>query len=150
MSPSRRIQWMSDFIRLEIALWNRIDTALKRAHDLPLAFFESLFFIAQSRAGSLRIGDLARLLCISQGATSKLVDRIEQAGLLRREPDADDRRASRVVLTDTGRQTLAAASTTYAAELAALLDATLSTDEQQHLHDLVVRLGAALNEGDSA
>jgi DNA-binding MarR family transcriptional regulator len=66
------------------------------------------------------------------GATSKLVDRIEAAGLLRREVDADDHRASRLALTDAGKRQLADASTTYEAEMAAVLDDTLSTDEQQH------------------
>jgi DNA-binding MarR family transcriptional regulator len=105
-----------------------------QAHDLSLAFFESLYFIEQSRDGSLRVGDLARALRITVGATSKLIDRIEAAGLLRRELDADDRRASRVALADAGTRTLADASTTYEAEMATVLDATLSTDEQRRLH----------------
>ncbi len=150
MTPPSRIPWLSDLIRLEIALWDQIDARLKQAHDLPLAFFEALYFIGQSRDGSLRVGDLARALRITQGATSKLVDRIERAGLIRRGPDADDRRACRVALTDAGTRTLADASTTYEAELATLLDATLSTDEQQRLHDLVTRLLAATNEGGPA
>ena len=132
MTPPTRIQWLSDLIGLEIALWDRINTRLKQEHDLPLAFFESLYFIGQSRDGSLRVGDLARALRITVGATSKLVDCIEAAGLLRREVDADDRRASRLALTDAGKRQLADASTTYEAEMAAVLDDTLSTDEQQH------------------
>ena len=42
VTPPSRIQWLSDLIRLEIALWERIDTRLRQEHDLPLAFFESL------------------------------------------------------------------------------------------------------------
>jgi DNA-binding MarR family transcriptional regulator len=150
VTPPSRIQWLSDVIRLEIALWDRINTRLRQAHDLSLAFFESLYFIGQSRDGSLRVGDLARALRITVGATSKLVDRIAAAGLLRRERDADDRRASRVALTDAGKRTLAHASTTYEAEMATVLDATLSTDEQQRLHDLVTRLFAATSDGEPA
>jgi len=129
-----RIQWLSDLIRVEIALWNRIDAKLRLEHALSLAFFETLYFTAHSPDGSQRIGELARSLRITVGATSKLVDRIEAAGLLRRELDADDRRASRVALTDAGRHVLAAAHTTYAAELGIVLDATLTPEEQQHLH----------------
>ncbi len=147
MTVPYRIQWLSDFIRLEIALWDRIDARLKHAHDLPLAFFEALYFIGHSRDGSLRVGDLARALRVTVGGTSKLVDRIERAGLIRREPDGDDRRASRVALTDAGRHKLADASKTYEAELATVLDATLSPDEQQRLHDLVTRLLAATTDG---
>ena len=148
MTPPRRIQWLSDLIRLEIALWDQINTRLHQEHDLSLAFFESLYFIGHSRDGSLRVGDLARALRITVGATSKLVDRIEAAGLIRRELDADDRRASRVALTDAGKRKLADASKTYEAEMATVLDATLSTDEQQHLHDLVTRLLAATSDGE--
>ena len=150
VTPPRRIQWLSDLVRLEIALWDRIDARLKHAHDLPLAFFEALYFIGQSRDGSLRVGDLARALRVTVGGTSKLVDRVERAGLIRREADAADRRASRVALTDAGRRMLADASTTYEAELATVLDAELSTDEQQHLHHLVTRLLAATNAGGPA
>jgi DNA-binding MarR family transcriptional regulator len=147
VTPPDRITWLSDLIRLEIALWNRIDDRLRREHDLSLAFFEALYAIGQARSASLRVGDLARALRITVGAASKLADRVEATGLIRRELDADDRRASRLALTDAGRHTLADASTTYEAELAAVLDATLNTDEQQRLHDLVTRLLAAMNDG---
>jgi DNA-binding MarR family transcriptional regulator len=130
-------------------LWDRMNTRLKEEHHLSLAFFESLYFIGGSSDGSLRIGDLARALRITVGATSKLVDRVEAAGLIRRELDADDRRASRVALTDAGGQRLADASTTYMAELAAVLDATLTADEQQQLHTLVKRLLAAVENGEA-
>ena len=110
----------------------------------------SLFFIAHSLDGSLRVGDLARALRITVGATSKLVDRIEAAGLIRRELDADDRRVSRLVLTTTGRHKLADASTTYEAEMATMLDTSLSTDEQQCLHNLVTRLLVATTNGESS
>jgi DNA-binding MarR family transcriptional regulator len=148
VTPPSRIQWLSDLIRLEIALWNQINTRLHQEHDLSLAVFESLYIIEPSRVGSFRVGDLARGLRITVGATSKLVDRIEAAELLRRELDADDRRASRVALTDAGTRTLADASTTYEAEMETVLDATLSTDEQQRLHDLVTRLFAATTDGE--
>jgi DNA-binding MarR family transcriptional regulator len=143
------IQWFSDLVRLEIALWNRINARLKAEHDLSLAFFETLYFIAQSTSGSLRVGDLARALRITQGATSKLVDRVEAAGLIRRQLDADDRRASRLALTDAGQQTLADARATYEAEMATILDATLMAQEQEHLHTLVQRLLTAVDRGES-
>lgn len=147
VTPPSRIQWLSDLIRLEIALWDRIDARLKKEHGLPLAFFESLYFIGRSRDGSLRVGDLARALRVTVGGTSKVVDRIERAGLIRREPDGDDRRACRVVLTDDGKRKLAAASETYEAAMATVLDAALGADEQRRLHDLVTRMLVASDHG---
>lgn len=149
MTPPNSIEWLRDLISLEIVLWDRINARLKAQHDLSLAFFESLYFIGHSPGGSVRVGDLARALRITVGATSKLVDRIDAAGLIRRELDADDRRASRVVLTETGRQKLVDSNTTYTAEVATMLDATLSADEQQQLHSLVSRLLTAIENGES-
>lgn len=150
-SPSR-ISWLSDLIRLEIVLWDKVDARLKQEHAVSLAFFEGMHFIGQGegfhsgREGGLRVGDLARAMRITQGATSKLIERMVRAGLIRREADSDDRRASRLGLTDAGRRTLAEASATYEAELGALLDAALSAEEQQGLHDLVRRLLDAAND----
>jgi DNA-binding MarR family transcriptional regulator len=141
--PPSRIQWLSDVIRLEIVLWNRIDARLQREHGLPLAHFEPLFVLGRAPAGGLRVGALARALRLTVGGASKLVDRVERAGLLRRAADGADRRASRVLLTDAGAHALAAASATYEAEMATVLDAALSADEQRRLHALVARLLAA-------
>ena len=58
---------------------------------------------------------------ITVGGTSKLVDRVEAAGLIRREAVVDDRRASRLVFTEAGRLKLAAASKTVEAEMATAL-----------------------------
>jgi DNA-binding MarR family transcriptional regulator len=149
VTPPNRIQWLSDLVRVEIVLWDHINARLHQDHDLSLAFFETLYFIGHSPDGSLRVGDLARALRITVGATSKLIDRVEAARLIRRELDADDRRASRVVLSDAGKQKLAEASTTYTTALASLLDATLTADEQLLLHTLVRRLLTAAENGES-
>lgn len=150
MTPSNRIEWLSDLVRLEITLWNRIDTRLRGEHGLPLAFFWPLYVVGRSSDASLRVGELAAALGLTVGGMSKIVDRIEHAGLLRREPDAADRRASRVVLTDAGRDSLGAASATYEAEMATVLDAALSTDQQHDLHRLVRRLLSGTGVGEPA
>lgn len=139
-TPPSRIEWLSDLVRLEITLWNRIDARLRNEHGLPLAFFWPLYVVGRSPDASLRVGELATALGTTVGGTSKIVDRIERAGLFRREPDAADRRASRVALTDAGRRNLAAASETYEAEMTTVLDAALSADQQRCAHGLVRRL----------
>src|SRR3954452_20953188 len=100
------VAWATELIRLEIVLWERVDARLRESHELPLAFFESLLFISRAPQGSMRVGDLARALRVTVGGTSKLVDRIDRAGLIAREPDPDDRRASRVALTTAGKRKL--------------------------------------------
>lgn len=148
VTPPSRIEWLSDLVRLEITLWNRVDTRLRAEHGLPLAYFWPLYVVGRSPQESMRIGELARALRLTVGGTSKIVDRIVKAGFLRRESDAADRRASRVALTDGGRHTLEAASLTYETELAAALDAALNADEQHRMHLLIGRLLDVVDVGD--
>jgi len=143
------VAWATDLVRLEIALWDRVDARLRESHELPLAFFESLLFISRAREGSMRVGDLARALRVTVGGTSKLVDRIERAGLLAREPDPDDRRASRAALTTAGKRKLSAAVKTYEAEVTGILGGVLSPEEQQQMSDYVVRLLTSLDQGEA-
>ena len=145
-SPSRavdRIAWVTDLIRLEIVLWERIDASLRDRHGLPLSFFETLYVVSRAPGGTLRVGDLARGLRVTVGGTSKLVDRIEAAGLIVRRADPDDRRAARIILTPRGKRKLAAATNTYE-QTAALLDRALSPAQQEQMHRYVARLLAAV------
>jgi DNA-binding MarR family transcriptional regulator len=148
--PIDRIEWLSDLVQLEIALWNRIDARLRAEHDLSLAYFWPLYMVGCSEDGSLRVGELATAIGATVGGASKLVDRIERGGLLRREPDAADRRASRVALTEDGRRRLVAAGATYEAEMATALDAALSADQQRCMHVLVRQLQQSIDAGEPA
>jgi DNA-binding MarR family transcriptional regulator len=141
------VAWASDLIRLEIALWDRVDTRLRESHDLPLAFFEPLLLISRAPGGRMRVGDLARALRITVGGTSKLVDRIERAGLIAREPDPEDRRASRVSLTTAGKRKLTVAVKSYEAEVSSILEGALASQEQQRMRDYVSRLLTSIDQG---
>jgi DNA-binding MarR family transcriptional regulator len=134
------VAWATDLIRLEIAVWDRVDSRLRESHELPLAFFEPLLFISRAPRGSLRVGDLAQALRVTVGGTSKLVDRIEKAGFIARELDPDDRRASRVVLTKAGTRKLAAALKTYESEAGGILGTVLRPREQREMSDYISRL----------
>jgi DNA-binding MarR family transcriptional regulator len=145
---ARGVAWASDLIRLEIALWDRVDTRLQESHALPLAFFEPMLVISRAPRGRMRVGDLARALRITVGGTSKLVDRIERAGFIAREPDPDDRRASRVALTTAGKRKLTAAVRSYEAEVGRILGGVLSPEEQAQMSDFVSRVMTSLDQGE--
>ncbi len=83
------------------------------------------FVLLAARDGGIRGTDIAALLGVSKQAASKLVDGMRDAGYLAREPDPDDERAKRVVLTDRGHALLTAVEQIYAeleSDWAALLD----------------------------
>jgi DNA-binding MarR family transcriptional regulator len=68
----------SDLIRLETELWDLVEARLRRDHDLALSWFELMQEI--DRIQGCRVIDIAEALSITIGGTSKLVDRIENAG----------------------------------------------------------------------
>jgi DNA-binding MarR family transcriptional regulator len=105
-----------DLIRAETHVFNRIDARMRAAHDLTLGQFEFLRILA-GRA-SCRVYDIAHEVDITVGATSKAVDRLEARGWCRRDANPDDRRSSLIVLTDAGREALAAAGPTFDAAMA--------------------------------
>jgi DNA-binding MarR family transcriptional regulator len=80
------------------------------------------------RTPSCRVQDIAWALRITAGAASKLVDRLEAAGLCARRAHPEDRRSSLLEPTEAGRRTHAAAETTLVDELGRRLGGLGATD----------------------
>ena len=73
------------------------------AEGLPdLGWYDLLWALRRSPGRRLRVNELAREVVLSPTAMSRFVDRAVSAGVVAREADPDDRRASQVVLTDDG------------------------------------------------
>jgi DNA-binding MarR family transcriptional regulator len=84
-------------------------------------------------------GKLAPMMELSSGAMTNRLDRLEEAGLLRRRPDPNDRRGIQVELTDEGRRVYED-SVGVQARKEALVAAALNDDEKQQLNALLRRL----------
>jgi DNA-binding MarR family transcriptional regulator len=84
-------------------------------------------------------GRLAKRMDLSSGAMTNRLDRLEQAGLIRRLPDPDDRRRVVVELTDHGRKTYRDAVGVQAKK-EALVTAALNEREKAQLNNLLRQL----------
>jgi DNA-binding MarR family transcriptional regulator len=80
----------------------RVEDALAAADLPPLAWYDVLWPLYRAPGHRLRMGVLAAEVTLSRTGLTRLVDRIERDGLLRREPAPEDRRGSYVVLTRAG------------------------------------------------
>lgn len=89
--------------------------------------------------------DLAERLLVTKGNVCGLIDRMEQAGLVVRRPDAVDRRVHRLELTPDGRRLYAEAVPSQERLIAELLEC-LDQQEQQALHGLLRRLDRAIDD----
>ena len=93
----------------------------------------------------LSAGHLAESMGLSSGAMTNRLDRLEQAGLVRRVDDPNDRRA---VLVEPTEQGLAAwdSAIQAQAERESLIASVLTEEEKQQLHSLLRRLMLAFPE----
>ena len=90
---------------------DKVERDLVEATGLPLAWFEVLSFLAKADGdGRRRMGELAEDLLLSRGGATRLVARMEEAGLVTREVPPEDRRATYAVITPAGRQAFARAA----------------------------------------
>ena len=114
----------SDLIRLETDLWNAVDARLRSDHDMQLTWFGPMQVMSKYTA--CRVFDIKEELSITVGGTSKLVDRIEAAGLCRRRANPDDRRSQIIELTPAGRRLLAKATKSFEDELQTRLKSVIT------------------------
>ncbi len=146
-SPQRDLDLgalFSDLIRLETELWDLVEARLRRDHDLALSWFEPMQVI-DSTAGC-RVIDIADALSITIGGTSKLVDRIQNAGWCERSPNPDDGRSSTIELTRAGRRLLTAAGRTFTDEVGTRVGGQLSTSELQRFAATIHKLRTHVHE----
>jgi DNA-binding MarR family transcriptional regulator len=72
-------------------------------HDLAAVEFEVLIRLGRSPRGRLRMTDLSAQTSLTTSGITRVIDRLDRAGLVRREACPTDRRSSYAVITATGR-----------------------------------------------
>ncbi len=103
-------------IRRTVALWEgRIDAELGGAHGLGMSDFAALHHLADAPGGRLRRVDLARRLAVTPSGVTRLLGPLERRGIVSREVDGHDARATYAVLTRSGRALAKDAAATVAA-----------------------------------
>jgi DNA-binding MarR family transcriptional regulator len=74
---------------------------LRTGHDTTLPRFDVLAALWRRREG-VTMSELSRMLLVSNGNATAVVDRLEADGLVRRSPSGHDRRTVHVALTEAG------------------------------------------------
>jgi DNA-binding MarR family transcriptional regulator len=87
--------------------------ALEHQHGLGMSEFEVLERLASEGDCSVRVAEIADHVHLSQSALSRVIDRLEKHGLVRRGTCENDRRAIFAELTDDGRERYEAARPTH-------------------------------------
>ncbi|MGI5205537.1 MarR family winged helix-turn-helix transcriptional regulator [Spirillospora sp. CA-108201] len=101
---------------------HQLAKALQRRHGIGLSEYRALCHLSRAEDGELRMQELADLIGLNQSSVSRLVARLESAGLTRRAMCPKDRRGVYTVITDEGRTVQEKAAPTYTETLTEALD----------------------------
>lgn len=135
-----RISAWRGLITANALVLEKIERALAEAGMPPLGWYDVLLELSGASGGRLRMHELARAVVLSRSGLTRLVDRLEKAGLLVREPDPADRRGSYAAITTEGKSMLRRMWPVYAAGIAEHFGRHLSDEEARIVADALNRV----------
>ena len=116
-------------LRAHAELTKELDAELAREHNLPLSSYEVLLYLADAPDGRMRMAELAESVLLSRSGLTRLVDRLEREGLLKRERCESDARGYFAQITPRGRRLFDRARRTHLEGVRARFLSRFSRDE---------------------
>jgi DNA-binding MarR family transcriptional regulator len=110
--------------------------------DLSMREYDVLYTLSKC-PGPQRMSELNRHVLLSQPALSRLVDRLADRGLVRREADPADGRGVLLSLTDAGRSLQRQIGRRHARDVARAMTAELTPAELRQFEEICRKLAAA-------
>jgi len=129
-----------EILRLTDTVGGRSGQVIEEASGLGSSEFEVLLRLARHPEGRTTGARLAEDLSFSSGGLTRLITRMEQAGLLVRQAHPGDRRATLLAPTGRGRQLLERALRAHVPQINRDLLAPLTTIERLVLRELVTKV----------
>lgn len=134
----RRLKMWIRLLGVTRAAESHLRELLRVRHDTTLPRFDVMAALWRRREG-LTMSELSRMLLVSNGNATAVVDRLEKDGLAKRTPLVTDRRTVHVALTDEGLQQFETLAQGHEAEVNTLF-AKLSESEIEQLTALLKKL----------
>jgi DNA-binding MarR family transcriptional regulator len=141
-SPTNLRTWTL-LLRAHAAATHLISPRLQAEHGLSINDYETLSALSHAPKRRMRRVDLARRLLLTPSGVTRLLDRLEGAGLVERRVSDVDLRVTYAQLTADGAAKLEAADRNHVGAVRALLEAHLSALEIAQLGELLGKLSAA-------
>jgi DNA-binding MarR family transcriptional regulator len=140
-SGDDRVKLFGLLLETNARLSRNLGMTLEAACALPLAWFEVLLLLRQSPEGHLKMNQIAEHIVHTTGGTTRLIDRLEEAGFVTRRQCPSDRRAIHVAIAPLGDEKLNEALDVHLVYLDDNLAARLSEGERTTLTNLLTKLG---------
>lgn len=143
LSPAQLAAWQA-FLKAHAVITRALERELIEAHRLPLAEYDVLVQLRAVEGGALRMAQLADQVLLSRSGLTRLVERLERGGLVRRAACPSDARGSFAVITERGTARLAEAAPDHLASVQAHFVKPLSEDQIESLRLALQQLVAAV------
>lgn len=141
-ASKQRLRLWLRLLRTARAVEGALRERLRQAFSMTLPQFDVLAALARTDSG-MTMTELSRLLMVSNGNVTGIIDRLTAEGLVTRQAAAGDRRAIQVSLTSRGRQRFGAVATAHEAWVDELLSEFTRADTEVligHLDGLARRI----------
>jgi DNA-binding MarR family transcriptional regulator len=145
VNEDESVRWMPAFLallRTHARLKDQLELDVRRISGLSVARYDVLMHLDMA-GGRLGLSDLAEAVVLSPSGLSKLLDRMQESGLVERQPDPDDARSTFATMTRHGREVVRKTRQRHHAFLQHIFGDVL---DDRDLADLT-RIMARLNPG---
>lgn len=136
---ARAVEGWESLFRAQVAVLRRFKQNLRGA-ELSLGEYDVLYNLTRFPGGRLRLNELNAHILLTQPSLSRLVERMEQRGLVRRERDAADGRGTVVVMTEQGAEIQHRVGKEHAESIVRYVGGALTPDELSTLRQLCDKL----------
>jgi DNA-binding MarR family transcriptional regulator len=141
-----RLAAWAAFLRAHAAVKAKLERELLVERDLPLTWYEVLLHL-NAFGHELRMQELARSVLLSKSGLTRLVDRMEAAGLVARRACESDRRGLMVGITPAGDAALRRAAPVHLRGVTEHFTSHLSIEELRVLQTVMERVAEAAEDG---
>ena len=131
--------WVT-LMRTQQELLAAIEGDLKQAGMPQLSWYDVLLELSREPDGRLRPYQIEERTLLTQYNLSRLIDRLEAAGLVAKEPFGDDGRGRIIALTEKGRELRSKTWDAYGAAIASRIGSRLTEEEAEILARLLSKL----------
>lgn len=135
-----RVAVFGNFLRAHQQVSEILNQSLVKERGLQLSWYDVLLQLSASGEDRLRLQDLANRVLYSRSGLTRLIDRMEAAGFVKREPCEDDKRGTYAVLTPLGKRELRRAAPTHLRGIEEHFLSKLSADEIAVIGEAMARL----------
>lgn len=108
-----RLDAWRTFLQAHWQVRRQLEAELQDEQQMSLGEYEVLLVLAYSEQRQMRMSELADWLMLSRSGATRMIDRMESAGLVGRVSCETDRRGQWAQLTDAGYERLRSASPTH-------------------------------------